>query len=107
MNWMKYSDGPAPSLRCFHVALVVCTGSFTVNTTGLLSTPAESFVVGDKQCDIEMGRRAGATTLLVRTGWGAGTEGAGAVRADHVVDDLLAAARIVLARARARGGREG
>ncbi len=71
------------------------------------ASPAESFVVGDKECDIEMGRRAGATTLLVRTGWGAGTEGAAAVRADHVVDDLLAAARIVLARARAGSGREG
>jgi D-glycero-D-manno-heptose 1,7-bisphosphate phosphatase len=32
--------------------------------------PSKTFVIGDKLCDIEMGRRAGATALLVRTGWG-------------------------------------
>ena len=30
----------------------------------------ESFVIGDKPCDIDLGRRAGATTFLVRTGHG-------------------------------------
>src|SRR5262245_39345312 len=33
--------------------------------------PAQAFVIGDKPCDIELGREVGATTLLVRTGYGA------------------------------------
>ena len=31
-----------------------------------------SFVVGDRRGDIELGRRAGASSILVRTGYGAG-----------------------------------
>lgn len=34
--------------------------------------PAKSFVVGDTPSDIEMGRRAGARTILVLTGYGKG-----------------------------------
>jgi D-glycero-D-manno-heptose 1,7-bisphosphate phosphatase len=55
----------------------------------------ECFVIGDKPSDIEMGRAAGATTLLVRTGYGAEHETAGTVAPDHVADDLLQAAAIV------------
>jgi D-glycero-D-manno-heptose 1,7-bisphosphate phosphatase len=57
--------------------------------------PAASFVIGDKPCDIELGRRLGATTFLVRTGYGALSEQQG-LRADYVVDDLLAAAHIII-----------
>lgn len=57
----------------------------------------EAFVVGDKLTDIEMGRRAGATSLLVRTGWGRQTEAASALRLD-AVDDLLEAAQMILGR---------
>jgi D-glycero-D-manno-heptose 1,7-bisphosphate phosphatase len=46
-------------------------------------------VIGDKAADIEMGYIAGAVTVLVRTGYGAQTEGD--VPADFVVDDLAAA----------------
>jgi histidinol-phosphate phosphatase family protein len=50
--------------------------------------PTRSVMIGDKACDIEMGRRCGMTTILVRTGHG--------VREvccpDTVVDDLSAAA---------------
>jgi histidinol-phosphate phosphatase family protein len=49
-----------------------------------------SIVIGDKPCDIDMGRHAGATTFLVRTGYGAQFEKE--VAADFVVDDLAAAA---------------
>ena len=35
---------------------------------------AASFVIGDKACDVELGRAAGATTILVRTGYGRETE---------------------------------
>ena len=56
--------------------------------------PADGFLVGDKTSDIEAGRRAGMTTLLVRTGYGeqALLEGA---PADHVVEDLRAAAELI------------
>jgi D-glycero-D-manno-heptose 1,7-bisphosphate phosphatase len=57
--------------------------------------PAHSFVIGDKPCDIDLGRRIGATTFLVRTGYGARYELQGDVRADHVVDDVLAAAHVI------------
>ena len=54
---------------------------------------ARSFVVGDKVCDVELGRQVGAVTILVRTGYG--QQMADEAAADHVVDDLLAAARLI------------
>jgi len=57
--------------------------------------PAQAFVVGDKEADIGMGRAAGATTFLVRTGYGRQYEEKG-IAADYVVDDLAAAAAIIL-----------
>ena len=52
-----------------------------------------SIVIGDKDIDIDMGRRAGAMTFLVRTGYGAQFENS--ANADFVVDDLSAAAAII------------
>ena len=52
-----------------------------------------SIVIGDKASDMEMGRIAGATTFLVRTGYGAQTEKAAI--ADFVIDDLAAAAESI------------
>ncbi len=49
---------------------------------------ADCFVVGDKPCDIDLGKAVGATTILVRTGYGAEHEAAGAVSPDYVADDL-------------------
>ena len=54
--------------------------------------PSVSFVVGDNQTDIELGRRVGATTLLVRTGYGAQAEAT--AQSDYVVDDITDAALI-------------
>lgn len=56
--------------------------------------PAQCFVVGDASSDIELGRRLNATTVLVRTGYGAETEASGAPF-DHVVDDLDAASVLI------------
>ena len=53
----------------------------------------DSIVIGDKPCDIDMGRMAGATTFLVRTGYGAKFEQT--VPADFVVDDLAAATQTI------------
>lgn len=50
--------------------------------------PAQCLVVGDKQCDIDLGRRLGIRTALVRTGYGAGTERDGLCDPDFVVDTL-------------------
>jgi D-glycero-D-manno-heptose 1,7-bisphosphate phosphatase len=56
--------------------------------------PARSFVVGDKNTDIEPGRALGMTTLLVETGYGRTEKET--TRADHVVADLPAAVDRIL-----------
>jgi phosphoglycolate phosphatase-like HAD superfamily hydrolase len=55
---------------------------------------ATAFVIGDKPCDIELGRRLGATTFLVRTGYGAHYEAEG-LQADYIVEDVLGAAQVI------------
>ena len=57
--------------------------------------PAESFVIGDKASDIELGRRAGATTILVRTGYGEEVAASREAAPDHVVANLAEAARVI------------
>lgn len=54
---------------------------------------ARSFVIGDKSADIECGRRAGARTILVLTGYGARQR----CRPDFTVSDLTQAVPLVLA----------
>ena len=53
------------------------------------------FVVGDKASDVEMGRRAGATTFLVSTGYGAMVAREGTTTADYEVNDLTHAALVI------------
>ena len=64
--------------------------------------PAAAVVIGDKESDVEFGRRAGATTILLaaHASVGCGT------RADFIAPDLAAAARIVTSR-RAESGERG
>ncbi|MEI8372882.1 MAG: HAD family hydrolase [Planctomycetota bacterium] len=57
--------------------------------------PAHALVIGDKPCDIELGQAVGATTLLVRTGYGAEHEAARSVMPDYVAEDLVEAAKFV------------
>jgi len=52
--------------------------------------PAHAIVVGDKPCDVDLGRAIGARSFLVRTGYGTTFEGA--TSAHVVVDDLPALA---------------
>jgi D-glycero-D-manno-heptose 1,7-bisphosphate phosphatase len=61
--------------------------------------PRQAFVVGDKGIDIGLGKAVGATTILVRTGYGAETEREKRADPDYVADDLPDAARWILARA--------
>jgi D-glycero-D-manno-heptose 1,7-bisphosphate phosphatase len=58
--------------------------------------PAEAFVLGDKACDVDLGRAVGATTVLLRTGYGQRMPAEVHARADYVVDDLREAAEVVL-----------
>ena len=58
--------------------------------------PQEGFVIGDTAKDMQLGKRVGAATILVLTGYGERErEGAGSA-ADHVARDLLAAVPIVM-----------
>lgn len=56
---------------------------------------AGSFVVGDTGDDLEAARTLGCRGILVRTGWH--IEPDVGLLADHVADDLLAAARWIIA----------
>lgn len=61
--------------------------------------PEECFVIGDKECDIELGRSVGATTLLVKTGYGQQTATVALSTAnrsaDYVVENLKDAAATI------------
>lgn len=62
--------------------------------------PAQAFMIGDKEVDVELGLAVGAGTFLVRTGHGLKyVEG---TKADHVVDDLATAAEMILSRPECR-----
>lgn len=57
--------------------------------------PKLSFMIGDNAVDIEFGRRACATTILVRTGYGREVEKAGEAAPDYVADNLLGAVNVI------------
>jgi D-glycero-D-manno-heptose 1,7-bisphosphate phosphatase len=54
-----------------------------------------AFVIGDKPCDIHLGRSIGACTLLVRTGYGSQFAADRSVGADYIVNDLTEAAEVI------------
>jgi D-glycero-D-manno-heptose 1,7-bisphosphate phosphatase len=58
--------------------------------------PREAWVVGDKETDVALGHAAGARSILVRTGYGKRHESD--TKADFVVDDLSAAADLIIDR---------
>lgn len=57
--------------------------------------PAQSFFIGDKASDIELGRALGGSTILVLTGYGEEHYRSGFVRPDYVVRDLREAAEVI------------
>jgi len=57
--------------------------------------PARCFVVGDMASDVNLGRALGATTFLVRSGYGRETAERTDVFPDHVVDGLCDVAEII------------
>ncbi len=64
-------------------------------STELGFDPHEAWVVGDKEADVGLGHAVGARSILVRTGYGKDFEAG--TRAEFVVDDLAAAADLILA----------
>jgi D-glycero-D-manno-heptose 1,7-bisphosphate phosphatase len=46
----------------------------------------DCIIIGDRACDIELGKAVGATTFLVRTGYGEQVEKEGEVVPDYIVD---------------------
>jgi len=56
---------------------------------------ADSFVIGDKACDIQLGHNIGAITFLVRTGHGEDETRNGRCKPHFVVTDLLEAAQLI------------
>ena len=57
--------------------------------------PRRSFLIGDKLCDIELGKVVGATTFLVETGYGNQLSKHEKAGADYVVADLAEAADVI------------
>ena len=57
--------------------------------------PSGCFVIGDSPCDIELGQNVGATTFLVRTGYGRQVAADATVQPDYTVDNLGAAVPII------------
>jgi D-glycero-D-manno-heptose 1,7-bisphosphate phosphatase len=71
---------------------------------------AASYMIGDTIRDVEAGHGAGATTVMVRTGYGKGQlqfhSRDWAISPDHVAEDLLDAVEWILGRARRGRGLE-
>ncbi len=64
------------------------TGLIDLASRDLHIDIGQSYVVGDKWSDVELGQRAGAHSILVRTGYGSDEEGA---RPSHLKDpDFIA-----------------
>jgi D-glycero-D-manno-heptose 1,7-bisphosphate phosphatase len=55
----------------------------------------DAFVIGDKSCDVELGQRVGATTFLVRTGYGTQVAAEALSNPDYIVDDMREAAHVI------------
>lgn len=71
------------------------TGMFDWSVRDFGLRPGDCFMIGDKLCDIEFGQAAGATTILVQTGYGQQTVTEGVAQPDHIAADLPAAAAII------------
>jgi D-glycero-D-manno-heptose 1,7-bisphosphate phosphatase len=64
--------------------------------------PKQSWVIGDKWLDVQLGQAVGAKSILVRTGWGAQAEQnrPAGQQVDAVCDNLIHAVSVVLAAGR-------
>jgi len=92
---------PEDGCRCRKPA----TGMVERAAAALGFDPAQSFIVGDHAGDMAMGRAVGARTVFVMSGHGEEELPAAEPFADHVVDDLLAAAALIRGEVLAGAGR--
>jgi D-glycero-D-manno-heptose 1,7-bisphosphate phosphatase len=58
--------------------------------------PKDSLMVGDKVCDLELGSRVGAKTVLVRSGYGVQVEQEQCFNADFIVDHAGGVAELII-----------
>jgi histidinol-phosphate phosphatase family protein len=71
------------------------TGLVEMAARNLHFDSRQCVVIGDKPCDIELGRNLHATTVLVRTGYGADIAKDTTLRPDYVADNLYEAALLI------------
>jgi D-glycero-D-manno-heptose 1,7-bisphosphate phosphatase len=71
------------------------TGLLEKAAADLDFVPSEAIVIGDKPCDIDLGRAVGAATILVRTGYGARYAMDTGLKPGMIADDLSAAAELI------------
>ncbi|HMB93040.1 MAG TPA: HAD family hydrolase [Rhodothermales bacterium] len=89
-----HPEGSIPRYRKVSPLRKPGTGMFEQAISEWGIAPARSFVVGDKESDLEPGRRLGMATLLVETGYGA--EEKATAQPDYVVPDVTAAVEQIL-----------
>ena len=60
--------------------------------------PQQSWVIGDKWLDVDLGHAVGAKSILVRTGWGSEQEQKRPAdqRVDAICDNLIHAVSVIL-----------
>lgn len=59
-------------------------------------SPEHCVVIGDKLCDMELGRGVGAKTIMVRTGYGRRICETEEVDCDYIAEDILEAADLIV-----------
>lgn len=89
-----HEEGTVAAYRCKSDLRKPETGMFLRAIDEWHIDPVRSFVVGDKNSDIEPGRRLGIKTILVETGYGA--EHKATTNADYIETDLSAAVARIL-----------
>lgn len=71
------------------------TGLVEQAAAALNFRPSDSFVIGDKPCDVDLGLNVGAATILVDTGYGAQLAPSERAKARYNAANLEAAAEII------------
>lgn len=99
---------PQASLETYRVSCDCrkpLTGMIRQAASDLGADAAASFVVGDRWRDVALAHAAGARSVLVRSGYAPadGAPPAGTAAADHVADNLAAAASWIISRVRGSG----
>lgn len=71
------------------------TGLIEKASRDLNFIPETSFMIGDNVCDIQLGKRIKAKTILVKTGYGTTVATSGEADPDHIANDLTEATEII------------